>query len=355
VGDVLFSKDGTIGRTVVVRDDRDFAVASSLIIIRPRSSSLDSNFLHRLCQSNSVASQVESFVKGAGLPRLSIQNLLKVIGCFPPLPEQRQIAAFLDRECGKLDALQAKQERLIELLKEKRQTLISHAVTRGLDPAAKLKPSGIEWLGDVPGPWCVGNLKYFAAMKTGHTPSRSNLAYWQDCHIPWFTLADVWQLRSGKQSHLGKTKAAISDLGLANSAAELLPAGTVVLSRTASVGFSGIMPRPMATSQDFWNWICGPKLDPMFLLMLFRAMKPYFNSLMMGSTHKTIYQADAASIQIPLPPLAEQRAIVAHLDEKCGKIDQLKAKAERAIELLRERRSALISAAVTGKIDVRES
>lgn len=133
VGDVLFSKDGTIGRTVVVRDDRDFVVASSLIIIRPTKSALDSNFLNCLCQSSVVSSQVESFVKGAGLPRLSIQNLLRVIGCFPPLAEQKAIATFLGQELSKFDTLTAEAQRAIDLLQERRTALISAAVTGQID------------------------------------------------------------------------------------------------------------------------------------------------------------------------------------------------------------------------------
>ena len=133
IGDVLFSKDGTIGRTVVVREERDFVVASSLIIIRPTASILDSNFLNCLCQSQGIANQVDCFVKGAGLPRLSIQNLTKVIGCFPPLDEQKAIAGFLDAELAKFDTLTAEAQRAIDLLQERRTALISAAVTGQID------------------------------------------------------------------------------------------------------------------------------------------------------------------------------------------------------------------------------
>lgn len=133
VGDVLFSKDGTIGRTVVVRESREFVVASSLIIIRADRNLLHSDFLNYLCKSNVISRQVESFVKGAGLPRLSIQNLLKVIGVFPPVDEQRAIAAFLSAELGKLKALEVEAERAIDLLKERRSALIAGAVTGKID------------------------------------------------------------------------------------------------------------------------------------------------------------------------------------------------------------------------------
>lgn len=132
-GDVLFSKDGTIGRTVVVDEEREFVVASSLIIIRPDATVLDSLFLHYLCQSTVVRQQVESFVKGAGLPRLSIQNLTKVLGIFPSLSEQHAIAQFLKGSEKKWSALKATAERAIALLEERRSALISAAVTGKID------------------------------------------------------------------------------------------------------------------------------------------------------------------------------------------------------------------------------
>lgn len=198
----------------------------------------------------------------------------------------------------------------------------------------------------VPSHWKSGNIRRFAQMKSGHTPSRSVPAYWEDTDIPWFTLADVWQLRDGKQTYLGGTANKINELGLANSAAELLPAGTVVLSRTASVGFSGIMPKPMATSQDFWNWVCGSELVPEYLNYQFRSMTAEFKSLNIGSTHQTIYQKDAAALQILVPPLEEQRAIADYLDRETARIDTLIKEQQRLIEMLRGRRKAVIEQSV---------
>lgn len=131
-----------------------------------------------------------------------------------------------------------------------------------------MKPSGLEWAGDIPAEWDVAKICLLARLESGHTPSRQAPEYWapEECTIPWFSLADVWQLRDGTQDYLGDTAEKISPRGLANSAARLLPAGTVVLSRTASVGFAGIMPRPMATTQDFANWVCGDRLMSEYLL-----------------------------------------------------------------------------------------
>src|SRR5690606_7324647 len=153
---------------------------------------------------------------------------------------------FLDRETTKIDALIAEQRRLIELLKEKRHAAISHAVTKGLNPNAPMKDSGIEWLGEVPEHWEVMPIRYAARLESGHTPSRSRPDWWTDCTTPWISLSDIWQVRYGNILFITDTKEKVSQLGLDNSAARLLPKGTVILSRTASVGFSAIMGTDMA-------------------------------------------------------------------------------------------------------------
>ncbi|WP_053117498.1 restriction endonuclease subunit S [Gordonia sp. w5E2] len=198
----------------------------------------------------------------------------------------------------------------------------------------------------LPTGWTRANIRHFASMRTGHTPSRSNSEYWANTTIPWFTLADVWQLRDGRRTYLGETTNQISELGLANSAAELLPAGTVVLSRTASVGFTGIMPRPMATSQDFWNWVCGPNLLPEYLNYQLRSMAQDLRGLNLGSTHQTIYKADASAIEILVPPLDEQRAIADFLDRETARIDTLIEEQQRLTNLLRERKLAVIESSL---------
>jgi type I restriction enzyme S subunit len=202
----------------------------------------------------------------------------------------------------------------------------------------KMKSSGIEWAGDVPAHWDAAKICMVARLASGHTPSRQHPEYWveSECTIPWFTLSDVWQLREGRE-YLGDTKEKISPRGLANSPARLLPAGTVVLSRTASVGFSGIMPRPMATTQDFANWMCGPRMRPEFLLYALRAMRDEFRRMTMGSTHQTIYVPDIRRLEVPVPPLDEQEKIVGHLRQRLPKVDALIAKKERLIELLDEK------------------
>jgi type I restriction enzyme S subunit len=278
----------------------------------------------------------------------------------PPLPEQHQIAAFLDRECGKLDALQAKQERLIELLKEKRQALISHAVTRGLDPTAKLKPSGVEWLGEVPEHWKVARIKQKlrnrkGAIKTGPFGSHLKSSDMMEGSVK------VYNQRSVIDSDFSAGEFYITEQKFEElKSFEVEPLDLLVTTR-GTIGRCAILP------EGADKGILHPclirvqpssSLDRRYLQVLIEQSGLVLEQLKLMSnatTIEVIYSDSLKEVYIPVPPLAEQRAIVAHLDEKCGKIDQLKAKAERGIELLKERRSALISAAVTGKIDVRES
>ena len=358
-GDVLVTKDSEswddIAVPAVVAGDLAGVVCGyHLAHIRP-GRDLDGRFLARQFAATGVHDQFH--VAANGITRFGLGGDAIRTGVFPiaPIEEQRSIADFLDRETARIDALVARKERLIELLREKRAALITRAVTRGLDPSVRMKDSGVEWLGEIPVHWDVMRTKFGANLQSGHTPSRQNPKYWEDCTIPWFGLADVWQIRDGQAEYVHDTAEKISELGLANSSARLLPKGSVTLSRTASVGFSSILGVDMATTQDFVNWICGPSLRPEYLLYVFRAMAPEFRRLTMGSTHQTIYMPDVGRLQTPVPPIHEQDAVVAHIRQETSALDTLTAKVREAIGHLSEFRTALISAAVTGKIDVRDA
>lgn len=329
-------------------------VSPAYFIYRPTHMG-DDRYLHYLLRSQPMIGSYIAGSKGIRTNQwdLEPQVFTQTKVPTPPLVEQQAIADYLDRETQRIDELIAEQRGLIETLRERRQALVERGTGRGLETGLPMKDSKLEWIAEVPAHWKVANIRRFATMKTGHTPSRGNSDYWVDCTIPWVTLADVWQMRSGTQMYVSETESKISEIGLAHSAAELLPARTVMLSRTASVGFVGIMARDMATSQDYWNWICGPALYPEYLAWVLRSMRQELNANMAGSTHKTIYQTTAASFRIPVPPLDEQREIAAYLNDKTSRIDALMSESEDLIALSQERRAALITAAVTGQIDVR--
>jgi len=191
-------------------------------------------------------------------------------------------------------------------------------------------------------------------MGSGHTPSRAHPEWWEDCTIPWITTGEVSQIRDDRREILTETREWISEIGMANSSAELHPKGTVVLCRTAaSAGYSAVMAEDMATSQDIMTWACGPELYPFYLLWCLRAMRSdLLGRLAMGSTHKTIYMPDLQALCIPLPPISEQQQIVADIRASNATVDAAVDSIDRQAVLLAERRQALVTAAVTGGIAV---
>ncbi|KQB97312.1 hypothetical protein AL073_07010 [Loktanella sp. 1ANDIMAR09] len=274
--------------------------------------------------------------------------------CLPKAKDELSaVLTFLDYETAKIDALIAKQERLIALLEEKRQAVISHAVTKGLNPDAPLRPSGIDWLGDVPAHWEVKRVKQVAKLQSGHTPDKKIAAYWEDCDISWVSLNDTSQLK--KVDYISNTAQSLNAKGIANSSARLLPERAVVFTRDASIGLAAITTKPMAVSQHVIAWLCdAEEVSPEYLLFIFYAMKDELERYTFGATLKTIGMPDVNKLTCTVPPISEQTEIVKYLFEAKEKMDTAVEKAQSASKLLKERRTALISAAVTGKIDVRD-
>ncbi|WP_133884120.1 restriction endonuclease subunit S [Glycomyces sp. NRRL B-16210] len=267
------------------------------------------------------------------------------------LDEQRRIADFLDTETIRIDSMVKAQEQLLTALFERRAAGVTHAVAG--QEFIDRKESSLMWLQTIPSHWNEIRLGLVSRMGSGHTPSRTHPEWWQDCTIPWITTGEVKQLRNDRIEELHETRECISEVGLANSAAEIHPKGTVFLSRTASAGYSGIMGRDMATSQDFVTWTCEFPLLPAYLLWCLRAMRQdLLGRLAMGSTHKTIYVPDLQMLRIPFPSRSEQKQIVESIRSTNADIDSAVDAIQRQRELLAERRQALITAAVTGQFDV---
>jgi type I restriction enzyme S subunit len=353
-GDVLIAKDGsTLGIANVVRSlPAPATVNSSIAVIRP-AEKLTSVYCFYFLASHYTQSMIGRMKDGMGVPHLFQADLRKFTILLPPEADQAAIAEFLDRETARIDALIEKKERLITLLEEKRTALINRAVTKGLDPAAPMRNSGLAWLGAVPAHWQVKRIKWIATMESGHTPDKKVPAYWEDCEIPWVSLNDTAQLRI--VDYVSETAFNVNALGIAHSSARMLPTNAVVFSRDATVGLCAIANRPMAVSQHFIAWICGPDLTPQYLLFILRSMTQELERLTMGATIKTIGMPDVRTLSTPVPPTDEQERIVAYILAKRNRLDISISKIREQIAKFHEYRTALISAAVTGKIDVRAS
>ncbi len=327
-------------------------IRSSYVVLRPRAD-LVPGYYQRLFKSVDYIQTLQAtanFIRDG--QDMNYQNFVLIDLPLPPVSEQLSIAAFLDHETARIDALIEEQQRLIELLKEKRQAVISHAVTKGLDPTVPMKESGVEWLGEVPAHWDVARVKNVAKLESGHTPSKDFPEYWEGGDIPWVSLNDSKQLKV--TDYIVETQFMITELGVSNSSARLLPARAVVFTRDATIGLAAITTKKMCVSQHLIAWICNETFVlPEYLLLVFYAMEEELDRFTFGATIKTIGMPDIRKLVTPVPPLAEQAQLVADVNAKRELIDQLIKESNTALALYLERRSALISAAVTGKIDVR--
>lgn len=326
------------------------AATTELHIVRP-SPHVDARYIDYLVSSQPFLLGGKAEMTGvAGQQRVPDGWLRDFPVPLSDVAHQRVIANFLDVETARIDALTAKKRRLYDLLLERSQRRLSLLAQRGLEDCGT-RYSGHEWLGSIPSHWSVARLVFEARLESGHTPSRTKPELWENCDTPWITLNDVGYLADVE--FVDETINLISSEGLAASSARVLPTGTVVLSRDATIGRCGILAKPMATSQHFANWVCGERLHPRYLWLVFRTlMQDHFHSLTDGATLRTIGMPDIRDFVIPLPPLKEQAQIVALGEQVRRLAAQVTTKLDRQIELLEERRRALITAAVTGELSV---
>jgi type I restriction enzyme S subunit len=332
---------------------RDGSVSLINIVLKPLYS-MKIEYVHHLLRSVNFQEEFYRFGKGivADLWSTNYSSMKLIQLPIPPRTEQKAIADFLDRETAKIDGLIEEQRRLVELLKEKRQAVISHAVTKGLNPNAPMKPSGIEWLGDIPEHWEVKPLKHLADFISGGTPSKNNPCYW-DGEVPWASSKDL------KTEFLTDTLDHITLKALEEGAASLVPAGTVlvvvrgmILIHTFPVVQIEVS---MAINQDLKAITAKPDLLQSYLPWLMRGTVKATNGLIDEAAHgtKVLRMESWTKLELPIPKINEQKSIVGFLSRTLPEFDSLISEAEKSITLLQERRTALISAAVTGKIDVR--
>ncbi|EKA3119242.1 restriction endonuclease subunit S [Vibrio alginolyticus] len=289
----------------------------------------------------------------AAQPGISVERINGLKIAFPSIDEQNVIGQFLDHETAKIDTLITKQEKLIELLKEKRQAVISHAVTKGLNPDASMKDSGVEWLGEVPEHWAVSKLKWKAQTTSGGTPSTSKYeVYYEGGDIPWIRTTD---LNNGK---LLATPVSITAKALEDTACSILPKYSVLLAMyggAGSIGKHSLLMFEAAINQAVCGIYPSSSFEPEFLHYFYEFYRPFWMINAAGTRKDpNIGQDHIKEAKIALPPKEEQRAIVAYVNKTLDLLNKLNDKAIEAIELAKERKTALISAAVTGKIDVRD-
>jgi len=300
-------------------------------------------FVKRLFDSMYAKSCFATLANGLtrfGLGQYELDNVLLP---FPPSSEQTVIAEFLDRETAKIDDLVAEQRQLIELLKEKRQAVISHAVTKGLNPQAPMKCSGVDWIGDVPEHFVTNKLRFlFLQQKRQGQKDKEVLSVYRDYGVIF---------KDSRDDNMNKTPEDLSSYQLVNR-------GDLVVNKMkAWQGSLGISDLEGITSPDYvvFSPIHQEYSPFLHLLLRSRSMVTVYRNISNGirPAQWRLEPDQFLALPVFLPPLDEQKAIASYIAEQTSRFDALTAEAEHAIDLLQERRSALISAAVTGKIDVR--
>jgi len=350
-GDVLISTVRTYLRAIAaIENPPENLIASTGFAVLRANGECHPRFLSRLVQSNEFVDMVVNHSEGVGYPAINPTELATLPIWLPPLAEQRAIAAFLDRETARIDALIGHKERLIALLEEKRQAVISHAVTRGLDPNAKMKATNNSWISEVPSHWIVGRLGFLAS-KVGDglhgTPQYtdgSEVRFINGNNLQNGRIVDTSTTRTVDEEEFEKHKVHLDESSL-------------LLSINGTIGSAAYYRGEriiLSKSAAFIN--CGPDLSRDFLYFFVQA-SPVLNAFKRDAGGTTIPNLSLESIRktwIALPPRDEQERIAQSLASFSCNMDSARTTIERSIEQLQEYRTAIISAAVTGQIDVRD-
>nr|MBL0711583.1 restriction endonuclease subunit S [Colwellia sp.] len=281
---------------------------------------------------------------GSTIVHLYQETFVNFKYALPPLAEQQKIANFLDHETAKIDTLIAKQEKLIALLKEKRQAVISHAVTRGLNPDAPMKDSGVEWLGEVPEHWEVTRAKFVSNI---FVPQRNKPELNEiNDGISWATMDDM------KSEYINKTRLSVSNKAFQVAGSKVLPKNSVIASCVGNFGIASISKIDLIINQQLQAFIPF-NINSSYLKEIIYISKCYFELIGTAATLVYVNQQGFENLPILLPSKEEQFEISKYIDQQRDKFELLINKCEEQIKLMKERKAALISAAVTGKIDVR--
>lgn len=354
-GDLLVSEGGDVGRSALWKQELDDCyVQNSVNRIRGKGKN-STNFLYYWMATVKAKGYIDVLCNKSTIAHFTAEKVAEVPVPFPPESEQTAIASFLDRETVKIDGLIAEQEKLITLLAEKRQAIISHVVTKGLTPAVPMKDSGVAWLGEVPSHWEIRTIaKATTKITNGFVgPTRDILI---EDGIPYVQATHI----KGSCVNFGQDYFVSNDWSNAH-AKSILEEGDVLIVQTgAGTGDVGLVSSKesgfnchalIILSRDK-SILHGSYLSALLQSAYGRAK---LTSIQTGAMHPHLNCGEVKFVEIPIPPIEEQAEIMAFLLSETARLDALTAAATSGIALLKERRSALISAAVTGKIDVRQS
>lgn len=284
---------------------------------------------------------------GTTMQRISRTSLGNMAVPVTSYEEQFLIADYLDKKCAEIDAIIAAKEKTNELLKERRQSIIYEAVTKGLDPTVPMKDSGIEWIGEIPESWNCKKIKYAFSLVAGATPKSGNEEYW-DGDIIWITPADY----TTEDIYIFEGHKTITTEGLNSCATTMIPEESIVFSKRAPIGLVAINKVPLCTNQGCISCIPNKDIDSKFYYYVMSAFTKEFDLFGSGTTFKEISAEAFANFVLPNTRIEEQIEIAEYLDLKCQEINDLISSNNATIEKLKEYRQSVIYEAVTGKVEI---
>lgn len=354
VGSTPDVKNSAVGQVAIVPKNLNQCLLNqNTVVFTPHEAVLFNKFLFYILISNRYRDHLDLYAHGtANQASLNITDMLSFQSAIPPLEEQEKIARFLDYKTKQIDELIAKKETLIEKLDEKRTALISHAVTKGLDPSVSMKDSGIEWLGEIPQHWNIVRLKYLSSGVTVGiviTPAK----YYVESGISCLRSLNIKENRID-----GSNLVFISEESNEILSKSKIYTDDLVAVRTGQPGTTAVVTNIFNGTNCIDLIIIRKSNNFISRFLCYQLNSPYCKHQFTSGTDGAIQQhfniETACNLLIVIPQLKEQEEITKYLEQKTAEIDQQKAKIQKAIELLKEYRTALITNAVTGKIDVRQ-
>jgi len=353
--DILFSRSGTLGRSYLHRSNiiGDFAFAGYLVKFR-LNNLVYPKFVFYISKSSDFLAQIEADAIQTTIPNFNGEKYGNIGIQIPPLEIQKSIARFLDRKTAAIATLIAKKQRLIQLLEEKRTALINQAVTKGLNPNAPMKDSGIPWIGEIPEHWEFVKIGYFAQVGNGSTPKRDNADYWSSEGFPWLNSSKI------NEEIIYNSDQYVSKQALEECHLPVVPPESVLVAITGegqTRGRSAMLKFKATINQHLaYIRVVDSHLHPEYLWRQLQAAYQWLRSESSGggSTRAALTCEFLKEMKVPMPPLEEQVQITHAVDKQVQKINHLAEKTVDSIEKLQEYRRSLITAAVTGKLDIRE-
>lgn len=343
---VLLGRKGTVDKPLYVNDA--FWCVDTMFYTKAKQGMVP-KFLYYCA----LCFRFDYYVTATALPSMTQKDLGSEIIAVPPTNEQQAIAAFLDTQCAKIDSVIADIEEQIETLQKYKKSLITEAVTKGLDRSVPMKESGIVWIGEIPKHWNINKTRYLASLCSGATPSKDVYTYWEG-NIPWVSSQEV------KSDIITDTSLHISEEAIRSCSTKLMPAGTLVmvvrsgiLQHTIPVALLGV---PATINQDIKAFVFKPEMIPAYYKYYIQGENDALLNVLIKdkTTVESIDNNLLLSLRVMVPPIQEQKDIVNYLDERCSKIDSIISDKQAQLDAIIQHKKSLIYEYVTGKKRVTE-